>query len=157
MTHSCMCHDSSICLPWLIHTCAMTHPWIIHATDYSCLCHKPSDLTLDSELVTDAGLLHMCAMTYSYVCHDLSIRVPRLIRMCAMTHQVWTSIQDSSPTRASFTSPPSPIWGLWTFLAPRYGHHEYESHYRHSPHKSEDSWFFLAPKYGNMKTSHITL
>ena len=47
MTHSYVCHESFICVPWLIHMCAMTHscvPWLIH----------------------------MCAMTHSYVCHDFT-------------------------------------------------------------------------------------
>jgi len=37
-THSYVWHDSFICVPWLIHMCAMTHShvWMPHAT-YECL------------------------------------------------------------------------------------------------------------------------
>ena len=28
MTHSCVCHDSFMCVPWLIHVCAMTHSFV---------------------------------------------------------------------------------------------------------------------------------
>jgi len=30
LTHSYVCHDSFICVPWLIHMCAMTHSYVCH-------------------------------------------------------------------------------------------------------------------------------
>jgi len=46
-THSCVCHGSFTCVPWLLHMCAMCHvPWLVR----------------------------MCDMTRSYVWHDSFIR-----------------------------------------------------------------------------------
>ena len=69
MTHSHVCHDSLLCVPWLIHMCAMTHSHVWH-----------------DSFICVPWLIHMCAMTHSYVCHDSFICVPWLIHMCAMTH-----------------------------------------------------------------------
>jgi len=30
ITHSCVCHDSFMRVPWLIHACAMTHSYVCH-------------------------------------------------------------------------------------------------------------------------------
>jgi len=56
-----VCHDSFICVPCLIHMCAMPH---------SCVCR-------DSFICVPC-LIHMCAMTHSYVCHYSFICVPCL-------------------------------------------------------------------------------
>jgi len=58
-----------LCVPWLIHMCAITPSYVCHGS-YVCV----------------SWLLRMCAMTHSYVCHGLFICVPWLIHMCAMTH-----------------------------------------------------------------------
>jgi len=36
MTYSYACHDSFICVPWLIYMCAMTHSYVCHD---SFICH----------------------------------------------------------------------------------------------------------------------
>jgi len=95
ITPSYACHDSFICVTWLVLMCAMTHtsvcvlwlmravakhgrrvvlaqvPWLIHmcAMTLSYVWHDPS----------------ICAMTHSYVWHDPSMCVPWLIHMCDMT------------------------------------------------------------------------
>ena len=33
MTYSYVCHDSFICVPWLIHMCDMTHSYVWHESD----------------------------------------------------------------------------------------------------------------------------
>jgi len=77
MAHSYVCHDSTICVPWLIHMCAMTHSYV---------CHE--------SFIFVPWLIHICAMTRSYACHDSFIYGP-----CAMTH--------SHACHASF------IWVPW--------------------------------------------
>ena len=104
MTHSYVCHDSFICMTWLIPMCAMTHscvfhdsfmcvPWLIpmYVRTHSCVCH-------DSFLCAP-WLIIIYATMYSYVCHESFIWVswrihvcqdsflcaPWLIHMCAMT------------------------------------------------------------------------
>jgi len=67
MTHSCVWHDSFMCVTWLIHVCDMT---------YSCVWQALSE----------------CVTRFIYLCdiHDSSTCVTGLIRMCAMTHwNVW--------------------------------------------------------------------
>jgi len=59
MTHFYVCHDSVLCVPWLISTCE-------------------SDMT--------DGAQDMCVMPDLYVCHDSFLCVQWLISMCAMTH-----------------------------------------------------------------------
>jgi len=67
MTHSYVCHDSFICVPWLNHLCAMTHsylchdwciyvPWLIHVWAMS-----------HSYVIRELWLNHMWAMTHSHV------------------------------------------------------------------------------------------
>ena len=63
-----VCHESSICVPWLIHLCGMTHSSVCHA---SCICVP--------------WLIHLCAMTHSSVCHDSFICVPYPIHLHAIT------------------------------------------------------------------------
>jgi len=81
MTHSYVCHDPSICVPWLIYMCAMTHSHVCHLH----VCHD--------SFTCVPWLIHMCAMTQSVTWltrHDSLICVPWLIHMCAMTHShVW--------------------------------------------------------------------
>jgi len=81
MNHSCVWHDSFMCVTWLIHVCDMTH---------SCVWH-------DSRMCL-ISLIHMCDMTHkggpwydreSQVCvwHDSFICVTWLIHMCDMPHK----------------------------------------------------------------------
>ena len=99
MTRLYVRHDSFMCAPWLIYTCAMTHlydlcenawvrdglfvraPWHIHtcAMTYSYVRHDPSmthsNVWHDS-ITCVQSLTHMCDMTHSYVRHDPFIHVP---------------------------------------------------------------------------------
>jgi len=56
------CMTWLICVPWLIHMCAMTHSHVWHDS-FRCM----------------TWLIHMCAMTHSYVWHNSVIYVPWLI------------------------------------------------------------------------------
>jgi len=69
MTHSCVWHDSFMCVTWLFHMCDMT----------------PSYVSRDS-FICVTWLIHMCDMTRSYVWHDSLIYVTWLIHMWDMTH-----------------------------------------------------------------------
>jgi len=67
----CMSRDSFMCVPWLIHVCAMTH---------SCVWHD--------SLACMIGHIQMRDMNYLYTRHIM--HVPWLIHACAMTHScVW--------------------------------------------------------------------
>ena len=57
MTHSYVRHDSLICVPWLIHMCAMTHSYVCH-----------------DSFICVTWLIHMWDMTHWYVWHALGIR-----------------------------------------------------------------------------------
>jgi len=63
------CHDSFIHVPWLIHTCTMTHSYMYH----------------DSSMHV-TWLIHTCTMTHSYMYHEFFIHAPWLIHTCTMTH-----------------------------------------------------------------------
>ena len=94
MTHSCVWHDSFICVRWLIHACDMTHS----------MAHLLCDMThryiwymtrlyvwLDSFIRV---LLPMYTpwhdLAYLHVRHDLFIYVTWLIHMCDANHlYVW--------------------------------------------------------------------
>jgi len=60
VTHSYVCHDSSICVTWLLHhirplahhSCLIAQRCVLCDTTHSYVCHD----------------LFMCAMTHSYVC-----------------------------------------------------------------------------------------
>jgi len=84
------CHDSFICVPWLIRMCGMTHSYVCHDS----LVRVPWQQAKAKCVLQDlAGrkfcaaprLIYTRAMTYSYVRHDSFVRVPWLIRTCAMT------------------------------------------------------------------------
>jgi len=67
MTHSYVCLDFFICLPWLIHECAITHSSgegdeVIEAGP---MTHSHVYVDLFMCAMTHSN----CAMTYSYVCH----------------------------------------------------------------------------------------
>jgi len=91
MTHSYVCHDSFICVPWLIHSfiCAT---WLVHMRDvtHSYMCAMTRSYVCHDSFVYVPWLIHMCDMTHSYVWHDSFICGTWLIHMCAMTHSyVW--------------------------------------------------------------------
>ena len=117
MTHSYMCHDSFICVPWLIHMCAMTHSYVCHDSficDVNpciqgwgvrvcvCICvcgggvagskspNSPYSYVWHDSFTCVPSLIHTCTMTHWYVCHDAFVCVPWLIRTCAMTHSYVT-------------------------------------------------------------------
>ena len=103
-------HDLFMCVPWLIHTCGMTHSYVCHDAFIDMRCVQ---LLWHDSLTRVPWLIHMCAMTHSYiwgahnygdmthsyVCHDSFICVPHVrgvnyvwwrvtwrIDTCAMTH-----------------------------------------------------------------------
>jgi len=102
MTHSCMCHDSFMHMPWLFHACAMTSacefhdslmrvPWHIHACAVtysyefhdSFICMNESWNSLESVIclyhdsfIWVPWLIDTSAMTHSCICHDTFIWVP---------------------------------------------------------------------------------
>jgi len=85
MMHSCwtwLIHMLA-CWPWLIHVCDMTHTCVWHDS-YMCVtwlihvCPHLRDLR--------AWLIHVCDMTHSYVWHDSFICVTWRIHMCDKTH-----------------------------------------------------------------------
>jgi len=73
MTHSCVWHDSFMCVTWLIHVCDMTH---------SCAWHE--------SFMCVTWLAHVCDMTRSCVWHDSFSCMPWLFHVGDMTHPcVW--------------------------------------------------------------------
>ena len=94
-----VCHDSFICVPWLIRMCAMIHSYVCHGS-FTCvtwpinMCDIAHSYVCHGLFISVPGLLHMCAMTHSYVCHDSFICVTCWMRIiasvcvsrCAMTH-----------------------------------------------------------------------
>jgi len=95
MTHSYVYHvwhDSFIRVPWLVHTCDMTHWDVCH--DVWCvslvlrICdrwHMHSHVSLDP-FTSLTWLLHVSCMTHSYLWHDSFLSVTWLIPVCDMTH-----------------------------------------------------------------------
>ena len=90
-THSYACHDYFTCVPWLIHTRAMTTwyvwhdlfvcvPWLLHVRDMT-TSYAWHDL-----FVCVPWLLHVRDMTTSYAWHDLFVCMPWLLHMRDMTH-----------------------------------------------------------------------
>jgi len=67
-THSCVRHDSFMCVTWRIHACDMIR----------------SSAWQDSFMLA-TWLIHTCVMTHPYVWLDLSMRVTRRIHLCNMT------------------------------------------------------------------------
>jgi len=95
MTHSNVCRDSSICLPWVVHICVLAQSYIRSCAPRGCsshsyACHASFTFVMTHSHVCHASfirvpcLIHTCAMTHSYVCHDASISAPWCIHMCAM-------------------------------------------------------------------------
>jgi len=71
-------YDWVICVPWLIHLCAMTHSFVCY-NSFICL---PWLIQLCAMTDSHFGW----AMTHLYLWHDSFICVTWLMHMCAMTH-----------------------------------------------------------------------
>jgi len=95
MTHSYVSHASFICVPWLIHMCAMTHSnitweerslvpcrqvWCCHTQGVSWPIHACHD-----SFICEPCLIHTCAMTRPYVCHDSFIYHLKREVACALS------------------------------------------------------------------------
>jgi len=100
MTHSYMCQDSFICVPWLIpmcamiiSMCAMTYSYIRHDSFLCEYAHMLAWVHWDTigcckyhdSFIYVPWLILMCTMTHSYVCCTVFTFVPWLISMFAMT------------------------------------------------------------------------
>jgi len=90
MTHLHVCNDSFTCATWLIYTCAMTYPHVfllclsgLICTYAYVFCVSPWLLFIYSCVCHDSST---CAMTPSHVCYDSFTCVPWLLHMCAMTY-----------------------------------------------------------------------
>ena len=110
MTHTCVCHDSFICVTWLTHMCATTHsqewqthwqewkprscvPWLVHTVT------RVYTVCLGSYIQYVPWLIHKWDNRWiyssrvhipSYVWHDSFICVTWIIHACDMTHSyVW--------------------------------------------------------------------
>jgi len=75
MTHSYVCHDSFICVPWLVHTCAMTHV----ACRTSQVVYRMKSFLESSGCRTHtlktSGRQKETLQTHSNLCHDWFICV----------------------------------------------------------------------------------
>jgi len=103
MTHAYVCHDSCICVTWLMHMCDMTRAhvwhdsgtcvtWLIHmcGINVNRLCAMTHAHVWHDPCICVTWLMHMCDMTHAYVWHDSCICVTWLRHMCDMTHAyVW--------------------------------------------------------------------
>jgi len=90
VTQSLMCHDALICVPLLVRTCVRERRTCVwerrHARERrrlwgSCLYNV--------SLIRVPWLIRMCAMPHSYVCHDSFICVSWLIHTRAITHSYY--------------------------------------------------------------------
>ena len=82
--YSHVCHDSFICVAWLIihHMYHVTHTY---ESSYIPCLHNSWYVCHDS-LICVPWLIHMCGMTHSHVKYYSFIYVTWFIYMCAMTH-----------------------------------------------------------------------
>ena len=97
MTCSCVCLDSFMRVPWILHICAMTPSYVRHES-----------------LICVPWLTRMCATTHSYVCHDSFICVPCIMHMYDMAH--WYSCR-RLPFCPDFHPPPSLSFASYLSLA----------------------------------------
>jgi len=94
-----LCHDDSlICVPWLIHMCAMTHSYVCH-----------------NSCIPVPWLIHVCDMTHSCVWLDSFMCATWLIHVCDMSQGYVTWMNDYIMSsvklglrcvKLGFTSPP---------------------------------------------------
>jgi len=85
LTHSCVWHDSSVCVRFLMHMCDMTRICMCHTT-HSYVSVTPHVSLLCGTLVcarhdSFTCVTCMCDMTHSYVWHDSCICVRFLIHI----------------------------------------------------------------------------
>jgi len=78
MPHAHMCHDSFICVPWIIHMCEMARSYVWH-----------------DSFIRVTWLIHMCDMTHSYLWRDSFTCVTWLIHMCDMTHRAHATVLEA--------------------------------------------------------------
>ena len=115
LTHSCVWHDSFICVTWIIHLsvrcdslvsgCAVTH--LIHEWIHSCDLTHPyvwynSCSVWPDSFIRVTWLIHSCDLTHSYVWYnscsvrpDSSICVIWLIYMCVPRESFVSACHDS--------------------------------------------------------------
>jgi len=89
MTHSCVCHVSFACVPWLLHMFFSWNPTFYY-----------SFISVPWLIPPVLWLIPACAMTHSPTSHDSFICVPWLNHLCAMTHS--HVCHDDSFTRVSW-------------------------------------------------------
>jgi len=82
MSHSDVCHDSFICVPWRVWRVT----WHILTTEGDAARNAGKSSEVKRYVPPNAAHVFMCDVTHSCVCHDSLICVPRPIHMCAMTH-----------------------------------------------------------------------
>ena len=88
---TCVCHDSFICVPWLLQMCDMTHSHVWHGS-FTCvtwlihMCYMAHSHVWHDSFTCETWFIHMCDMTHSYVRHDSFIRETWLIDMWDMAH-----------------------------------------------------------------------
>jgi len=105
MTRSYICHESFICVTWLIHSCAMTRssaPWLFHTL---CICSSALFGPVTHVSFTCVPwLIDICAMTHSYMHYESVSWVMTRSYMCNNTYisDKFTYVQISDP---------SSIWG----------------------------------------------
>jgi len=120
MTHSCVCHASCICVPWLMHACDMTHECVWHDS-WMCVTW-PMNVWHDSQICM-TWLVHVCDMTHSCVWHDPCIFVPCLIDMCAMTRACVCMYVTWLMAHTSMTSHGSHINDIYVWAMIKRGSH----------------------------------
>jgi len=81
MTPSSVCHDPFICVPWLIHTCDMTHSYVWHGP-FICVCRD----VLACVPWSDVALAHSC-VCYDCVCHHLCVCCDWFV--CVIKHRLF--------------------------------------------------------------------
>jgi len=77
MTRLYACHNSVVCVTWLIYICNMTHSWDWHES-FTCVTWRIC--------IRDMTLMCMCDRTHSYVRYDSFISRICFINICHMTY-----------------------------------------------------------------------